>query len=235
VTLGYPLGVIVGGSVTAGLISVFDWPSVFVFGGLSSTVLIPIVLMSLPESLEVLVARRPPRVLDRISRILARLDIPAAGAVPQAAPASGGQKGDLLDLFRPPVLNRTLLMSLAYLPYMTSSYFILNWATKLTTDAGFSDLQGLSISILINVGGIIGGAAIGLLSVKFPFKPLSYVTMLAMGSRSRPSDPSRTRSRSSARFRSASGLASSALPSCSMRRRRGRSRRAFAPRASVCR
>src|SRR5690606_12002344 len=37
------------------------------------------------------------------------------------------------------------------------------------------------ISILINLGGVIGGIVIGILSFKLPFKPLASATMLAMG------------------------------------------------------
>ncbi len=181
VTLGYPLGAILGGIVSAWLIGELGWRAVFAFGGLCSALLIPFVALRLPESLDYLIARKPRDALGQVNRILVRLDLPAADTLPADVRRPSSTRGNLLDLFRPPVLGRTVLMSLAYFFYMVSSYFILSWATQLTTDAGFSLTEGLSISILINVGGVIGGIVIGILSFKLPFKPLASATMLAMG------------------------------------------------------
>lgn len=181
VTLGYPLGVIVGGIVSALLINTLGWRAVFAFGGLCSALLVPFVALRLPESLDYLIARKPRGALDKVNHILVKLGLPSTETLPADVPRPDGTRGHVFDLFRPPVLHRTVLMALAYLFYMVSSYFILSWATPLSADAGLSITAALSISILINIGGVIGGIAIGLLSFKVPFKPLAAVTMLAMG------------------------------------------------------
>lgn len=181
VTLGYPLGAVLGGGVSAWLINAFGWRAVFVFGGICAAALIPFVILKLPESLDFIIERKPRRALEKVNAILVRLGLPTSESLPVSSRPADVARGSLVDLFRPPVLNRTLMMALAYFFYMTSSYFILNWANQLRTDAGFSDTQGLSIAILINIGGIAGGMGIGLLSIKLPFKPLANATMLAMG------------------------------------------------------
>jgi MFS family permease len=180
VVLGYPLGVILGGMASSWLIGEYDWRAVFVFGGICSAALMPFVLLKLPESLDYLIERRPANALARLNRILSRLQLPAAMSLPTPTRPTGPGKASLFELFKPPLLNRTVLMAVAYFFYMTSSYFILNWATQLTTDAGFSDAQGRAVAVLINVGGVIGGIVIGLLA-RLSFKPVAYATMLGMG------------------------------------------------------
>src|SRR6185312_9714744 len=57
--IGYPLGATIGGSIAAVLIGHYGWRSAFVFGGVASLLMIPVVIWYLPESLDFLVAKRP--------------------------------------------------------------------------------------------------------------------------------------------------------------------------------
>ncbi|MEG3153216.1 MFS transporter, partial [Sphingomonas sp. ZT3P38] len=47
---GYPVGTIIGGSISAVLLSMYDWRAVFVFGAVCSVLFIPLVLWRAPES-----------------------------------------------------------------------------------------------------------------------------------------------------------------------------------------
>jgi MFS family permease len=58
--IGYPVGATIGGSVAAVLIAQYGWRSAFLFGAAASLIMIPLVVMRLPESLDFLVARRRP-------------------------------------------------------------------------------------------------------------------------------------------------------------------------------
>ena len=126
-----------------------------------------------------MVAKPRANTLQKLNRVMARLDLPAFAAMP--APTAQVARSSPLDLLRQPILPRLLMMQLAYFLYMLSSYFFLNWNNQLTTEAGFSDAGGLSISILTNLGGIAGGILIGLLMFRLPFRPVATVTLLAMG------------------------------------------------------
>jgi len=56
---GYALGATLGGLLAVWLLSHWGWRSVFVFGGIVTLLVIPLVLLWLPESLDFLLARRP--------------------------------------------------------------------------------------------------------------------------------------------------------------------------------
>ena len=46
---GYPLGVIIGGSISSALLIHFDWRAIFVFGACATAIFIPVVCKLLPE------------------------------------------------------------------------------------------------------------------------------------------------------------------------------------------
>lgn len=179
VTIGYNVGVVIGGVVSLWIIQAFGWRSIFVFGGLMSALLVPAVYLLLPESIDFMVARPGRRTLPRLNAVMRRLDLPEFAQLP--APTPQVARSSPLDLLRHPILPRLAMMQLAYFLYMLSSYFFLNWNNQLTTEAGFSDTGGLSISILTNVGGIAGGIVVGLITFRMPLRPVATVTLLAMG------------------------------------------------------
>jgi benzoate transport len=179
VTIGYNVGVVIGGIVSLWIIGAFGWRSIFVFGGVMSALLIPVVYFMLPESLDFMVAKPGRNTLAKLNRVLARLDLPTFDSLPPPPPQVA--RSSPVDLLRQPILPRLLLMQLAYFLYMLSSYFFLNWNNQLTTEAGFSDRGGLSISILTNVGGIAGGILVGLLTWRLKLRPVATVTLVSMG------------------------------------------------------
>ena len=62
----YPVGAILGGMISAILIARFGWQSVFVLGGLLPAMMIPVVMLFLPESIAYLSTRTGP---DRLARV----------------------------------------------------------------------------------------------------------------------------------------------------------------------
>jgi len=179
VVIGYPVGATLGGYVANALLAHFGWRSVFAFGGLLSLLLMPLLVWRMPESLEFLTDRQPRNALAKINRYRARLGLEAAMALP-AASDGARTNGRLGDLARPPLLRATIVLCVAYAFFMFSFYFILNWATKLITDMGLTDAAGVSISTLMNLGGIAGGLLLGLLSMRVPLKGLAIGVVLLM-------------------------------------------------------
>src|SRR6185295_5905942 len=70
--VGYPAGAIVGGSISAYLITAFGWRAAFIFGGVCLTVLLPAVLY-LPESLDFILSRKRADTLERVNAVMRRV------------------------------------------------------------------------------------------------------------------------------------------------------------------
>ncbi|MGD8808645.1 MAG: MFS transporter, partial [Gammaproteobacteria bacterium] len=176
VTAAFPVGTIIGGSVSIWLLEV-GWRAVFGFGAVLSAALIPLVFFRLPESLDYLVGRQPKNALQRVNRELARLGFPAMTALPDKASVHESPGASLLDVILPPVLVSTVLACLGYFGFMVSQYFILNWMPSLMVDIGYTDAGAISVALVMNFGAICGCAVMGLLTARWGVR-LMTVTML---------------------------------------------------------
>jgi len=179
VVIGYPFGATLGGLVAVWLLEQFGWRSIFLFGGAATSVLFPLLLWRMPESIEFLADRRPRGALEKINLYRARLGRPPISELPtpRGEQDRGRQFGELA---RSPLRETTVLLCVAYAMFMLSFYFIINWATKLVTELGLTDAVGVSASIMINLGGIAGGLLFGLVSVRLPLRPLAVTVASLM-------------------------------------------------------
>ncbi len=160
---GYPVGVIVGGSIASALLASYDWRSVFLFGAAATALFFPVVWFLLPESIEYLSERRPPGALARINRTLERMGHGPVEALPDATPASAG----IQQLISGKLLKVTTLLTVAYFAHIMTFYFILKWIPKLVADMGFHPSEAGGVLVWANVGGATGSIVLGLLTQRF--------------------------------------------------------------------
>lgn len=175
-TIGYPVGVAVGGVIAAQLLQTHDWRSVFYLGAAMTALSIPLVWFLVPESVHCLVRRRQDDGLLRINEVLARIGKPAVDALP-APKTTPGRRG-ALDIFSPALIATTVIVSIAYFSHVTTYYYIVKWAPKLIVDMGFAASAAAEVLVWGNIGGALGGIAFGLLTLRFGVRPLTIAVML---------------------------------------------------------
>jgi benzoate transport len=174
---GYPIGATIGGTAAVFIVASVGWRGIFVFGGLLSLVMVPIVLWGLPESLAFLMARRPPDALARINLLLRRLGREPLERVPEAH--GDERRSTIVDVVRGHLGASSAALWTAFFCVMVSFYFVLSWTPKLLVDAGLRPGQGISGGVLLNVGGIVGGLVLGLLAARIGPLRIVALTMLA--------------------------------------------------------
>ncbi|MFC7047599.1 MFS transporter [Emcibacter nanhaiensis] len=176
-TIGYPVGGVLGGSVAVVLLQHYSWHSVFVFGGLVTLAIIPLVLLFLPESIEFLSHSKGAAALDKINKILRRMKHQPADhiAEPHAEEARAGFK----ELFATGQRNKTLALAFSYFLHITTFYYVLGWVPYIVTELGFDKAVGTSVSVWVNIGGIIGGSILGWVATFFGMRKLVIGIMLA--------------------------------------------------------
>ena len=172
---GYPIGAVIGGSIAASLLKTYSWPSVFVFGAVTTLFFIPIVLAWAPESVAFLMQKRPPGALDRINRTLVKMGHPRVDALPDITPAPVGIP--LAKLFGRPLIAATVLLTLAYLAHIMTFYFILKWVPKIVVDMGFAPSSAAGVLVWANIGGAAGALLLGLLTARVKLLPLTIGAM----------------------------------------------------------
>jgi MFS family permease len=175
VSVGYPIGAVVGGIFAQRLLAIYDWRSVFYLGAVSTTALIPVVFFLVPESVQWLTQRRPAGALERVNKALRRMGHGAVASLPALAPAA--RKPSIADAFRPGLVHITVLVTFAYFFHITTFYFIVKWVPKIVTDFGFEASSAAGVLVWANVGGMLGGALLGALTQKFAVRALTIVNM----------------------------------------------------------
>jgi len=131
---GYPLGSVLGGLLAIGLVSSMGWRVVFVGGGALTALALLINAFTLPES---------------------------------AAPAArirlfGG--AFFRTLFGGANRSITLAYCAAFMLHMLAFFFILNWTPKLVEAMGFTAEQGNGVTVVINLGSLLGPLFFGWLA-----------------------------------------------------------------------
>lgn len=179
-TTGYPIGATLGGWIAAMLVARYDWRAAFVFGGIASAVMIPVVLRALPESLDFLVTRRPAGALDKLNALLRRMGRAQVAELPsRATPEIDSTEHPLRGLFAGEALRSTLLIWSCFFLLMFSFYFVMSWTPRLLVTAGLSAQQGITGGVLLNLGGVFGGAIFALLAARIGARRLA-ATFLAV-------------------------------------------------------
>ncbi len=173
---GYPLGAALGGAIASSLLGQFDWRAVFVLGAALTAAVIPLVWAFLPESLEFLVERRPPRALERVNALLGRMghapvdDLPERSNAPRVSTAA--------RLFAPDLARTTVILTAAYFAHIVTFYFILKWTPKIVVDLGYSPSVAGGVLVWTSVGGAIGAVILGLLSSKYQLRSLIFAVLV---------------------------------------------------------
>ena len=175
---GYPIGATIGGAIAAVLITRYGWRSAFLFGAAASAVLVPVVVRSLPESLDFLLARRPPGALASLNDLLRRMGRPAVERLPEPPADPHADRSPVGRLFAGGAARATALIWASFFLLMFSFYFVTSWTPKLLVAAGLSTRQGITGGVLLNLGGIAGGFLFGWLATKTPLGRLTRINLV---------------------------------------------------------
>ena len=170
-SIGYPLGAVVGGVVAARLLRNYDWRAVFYFGASVTAALIPVVFFGVPESVHWLARKQPEGALKRINHALTRMGHAVVASLPTIP--TDVRKRSIGDIFAPGLLASTVIVTLAYFFHITTFYFIVKWVPKIVVDFGFPASSAAGVLVWANVGGATGGALFGLLTQRYSVKALT--------------------------------------------------------------
>lgn len=176
-TVGLPIGGLIGGFAVADLVVPYGWQSVFVVGAVVTGLFIPLAWFLLPESLEFLGRQGTPAARARIDAALQRMGHPPlVGALPPVTTA--GRGGNVAALFSARFRRVTLVLVAAYFFHIVTFYFFSGWLPKLMTDFGYSQPEAIRTSALMSMGGVIGGSLLGWAAPRFGLVRLLIAAMI---------------------------------------------------------
>ncbi len=181
---GFPVGATLTGMLAAWMIPEFGWRSMFIVGGLLSTVLLPVIIYFLPESLEFLLKKQPRNALEKVNRIFRRMKMDILEALPDQVELTGSHgsgssaAGNVRSLISPERINATLKLWLAFFMALFSLYFLMSWIPKIAEDAGLTPAQASYAGAFFNFGAFFGIVFLGYISALFGLRRLILIFML---------------------------------------------------------
>ncbi len=176
---GFPIGAVAGGALASQLLNQYSWHSVFLVGAGFTLLLLPIVIVMLPESVAFLAKKRPKRALERINATLKRMGHELVASLPDISAAHAGPRA---SLFSRRWIGVVMLLTLAYFAHIMAFYYILKWIPKIVVDMGFAPPLAGGVLVWANVGGAVGAILLGLLSQRINVKGLVIGALaLSMG------------------------------------------------------
>lgn len=175
-SIGYPIGAVVGGTIATTLLKSYSWPSVFYLGAAFTALFIPLTLFFIPESPAWLTRKQPVGALEKINKSLRRMGHAAITALPTISQEV--RKRSIADIFGPGLILTSILVAAGYFFHITTFYFVLKWTPNIVADMGFPASAAGNVLVWANVGGALGGAVLGLLTLRYGVKGLTITAMV---------------------------------------------------------
>jgi AAHS family 4-hydroxybenzoate transporter-like MFS transporter len=172
VTACWPLGAVIGGALSANIIPISGWQSVFYIGGILPLLLVVVLIWGLPESIRFMAGQGQPP--ERIAKTLRQISpsltySPGTQFLLPEEKLSGVPAKHLFTGGRAPA---TVLLWIVFFINFIFLFFMFNWLPAVIQQAG----QPLSTAILatvgFNLGGVIGGIIMGRLMDRYGQYPV---------------------------------------------------------------
>lgn len=153
------IGAFCGGFIAPSVIGAWSWRGTFLGGGGVALAIALLAYIATPESLKLLLTRRPGDA--RIAQILASIAPQLRGAavcLPESREPP--PHPSIWELLGPTFRARTLMLWAVVTANLFTLWFLISWLAVLLERMGWSSAAALRGSVLIQVGGVLGGLAL---------------------------------------------------------------------------
>lgn len=169
---GAPLGGFAGGMLVSQILPVYGWTAIFWIGGILPLVLLPIILIGLPESPRFLLAKGG--LDERGARLMRQLGIDLDTPRHHVDVASGNP---VVGLFRDGLAATTVLLWIMFFSNLLSMYLIGYWMPTVLSLSGLSPADAVFASALRDAGPLASVFLIAPLSTRFSAASVLQVTL----------------------------------------------------------
>lgn len=145
--IGYPVGAVVGGLITAAFLR-FGWRDIFLGGGIAALSML-LVAYLIPETL-----------------VANRAEAPAFAGVRSESASS------FIEQFREGRLAAALMLWIGLFCMLLLTYLLLSWTPTMVIKSGLTPALAALSGVILNLGGVVGALAVGPLVNRYgPFLP----------------------------------------------------------------
>jgi AAHS family 4-hydroxybenzoate transporter-like MFS transporter len=154
---GNTVGGFLGGQLVAQILPIFGWQSIFLAGGIPPVVLIPFLMLFLPESPRFLIAHRADAPATQA--ILRKLNVSAQAAATKLVDVAKGNP--VQQLFTGGLAIPTVLLWIAFFANLLNMYLFSYWMPTVLTLSGFKPENAVFYASMFSLGGILSCVVLG--------------------------------------------------------------------------
>ena len=154
---GNTLGGFLGGQLVAQILPIFGWQSIFLAGGIPPLLLIPILMIYLPESPRFLIAHRADA--PSTQKILRQLNVSAQAAASKLVDVAQGNP--VQQLFTGGLAISTILVWIVFFANLLNMYLFSYWMPTVLTLSGLTPESAVFYASMFQLGGILSTALLG--------------------------------------------------------------------------
>lgn len=163
---GFGIGAMIGGMIAKSLQATYSWHSVYFAGAAMTAIVLLVLWLWLPESIDYLNSKQPQNAKQRLNQIAQRLGFPGEWELVSNV-AENKVKLPISQLFSEKYLRSTLLLWLSFFAIMFCFYFISSWTPALLKEAGMSVEESINVGMMISLGGAAGSLLYGLIASRW--------------------------------------------------------------------
>lgn len=163
---GFGIGAMIGGMIAKSLQATYSWHSVYFAGAAMTAIVLLVLWLWLPESIDYLNSKQPQNAKQRLNKIAQRLGFPGEWELVSNV-AENKVKLPISQLFSEKYLRSTLLLWLSFFAIMFCFYFISSWTPALLKEAGMSVEESINVGMMISLGGAAGSLLYGLIASRW--------------------------------------------------------------------
>jgi AAHS family 4-hydroxybenzoate transporter-like MFS transporter len=169
----YSVGTVLPGLVAAKLFALYGWQSMFHIGGIAPLILVPVIMVTLPESIRFLVHFAGNEA--RIGQVLTRIDpsFAADSAVRLVSSEAREQGVPIAYLLTRGRALSTLLLWVASFMDLSIVTYLGSWLPTVLSSAGYSLEDSFLAASIYLAGGIAGPPLLGRLMDRFGIRSLA--------------------------------------------------------------
>lgn len=171
--VGVASGGVVGGFLASQLVPAYGWTMVFWMGGLAPLVLVPILVLLMPESITFLaVNKRQPEYIAKILNRFIGAKVYSASDTFLVQEAGKEAGSSLRKLFSEGRARGTLLIWLTSFSVLLTYGLLSSWLPTFMTMEGMTTQTAILGPVVLNLGGIVGTILLGLLFTRLGASPI---------------------------------------------------------------
>ncbi|MGY8632048.1 aromatic acid/H+ symport family MFS transporter [Bradyrhizobium sp. 14AA] len=183
VSCGFAIGGALGNVIAAQLATGPEgWRHVLILGGALPLLLVPVLLLAVPESVRYLIAKD--RGHKQIAKTIRRIAPMASLAGTTFVAPAGHEKGSpVAALFAPDLRRGTMLIWASQFMALLVYYFLSSWLPTVIHSGGVTIRTAVLLAAMIPVGTTVGAVSLGVIMDRFnPYRMLSASLIVATAS-----------------------------------------------------